>query len=167
MAFLNVIRYADPRLNKVAKEVPAVDDVVRRILDDMAETMYVMNGIGLAAPQVNHDMRAFVIDLKDGKELRYFVNPEIIFRDGSMEWREGCLSFPGIQAAVERSAMVRVKALDREGEPFELGAHGVLAAAIQHEWDHLEGILMVERSKERHLKINKKSRRKALRRARR
>lgn len=167
MAFLEVIRHPDPRLGKAAQEVPAVDDVVRRILDDMAETMYFRVGIGLAAPQVGHDMRAFVIDLKDGKELRHFVNPEIVFWDGSMEWREGCLSLPGVQAGVDRSALIRVKALDREGEPFELGAHGLLAAAIQHECDHLEGVLVLDRAEERSAKLNKKSRRKALRRARR
>lgn len=167
MAFLNMIKHPDPRLKKVAKEVPSVDDVVRRILDDMAETMYLYVGIGLAAPQVGHDMRAFVIDLKDGKELRYFVNPEIVFRDGSMEWREGCLSFPGVFSSVERSMLVRVRAMDRDGKPFELGAHGVLAAAIQHECDHLDGILMSERAEEWDARMNKKSRRKALRRARR
>ncbi|KKK92288.1 hypothetical protein LCGC14_2704410, partial [marine sediment metagenome] len=124
-------------------------------------------GIGLAAPQVGHDMRAFVIDLKDGKELRHFVNPEIVFRDGNMEWKEGCLSFSGTFSSVERSALVRVKALNRDGEPFELGAHGVLAAAIQHECDHLEGILMIDRAEERSTRRNRKSKRKALRRSRR
>jgi peptide deformylase len=167
MALLNVISHPDPRLTKVSREVPGVDDVVRRILDDMAETMYYRIGIGLAAPQVGHDMRAFVVDLHEGRGLRHFVNPEITFRDGSVEWREGCLSFPGTQLSVERAAIIRVRALGRDGKPFEFGAHGVLAAAIQHECDHLEGILISDRAEERNARINRRSKRKALRRARR
>jgi peptide deformylase len=167
MALLNVISHPDPRLTRVSREIPGVDDVVRRILDDMAETMYYRIGIGLAAPQVGYDMRAFVVDLKDGRELRHFVNPEVVFADGATEWREGCLSFPGVRATVDRATIVRVRALDRDGKPFELGAHGVLAAAIQHEYDHLDGVLMTDRAREREGRVNRRSKRKAARRARR
>jgi peptide deformylase len=112
-------------------------------------------------------MRAFVVDVQDGRDLRFFVNPEIVKRDGEAEWSEGCLSIPGRAMAVRRSAMIRVKALGYDGEPYEAGFHGLLAAAVQHELDHLDGILAIDREKERESTINRKSKLKTLRRERR
>ena len=154
MALLRIVTHPNDALRKVASPVPAVDAVVRRILDDMAETMYAGNGVGLAAPQVGHDMRAFVVDVRDGVDLKFFVNPEIVMSDGVMEWREGCLSIPGETMAVQRAAIVRVSALGYDGEPYEVGAHGLLAAAVQHELDHLNGILAIDRAAERKAMMN-------------
>lgn len=155
MALLNIVTHPAAILKRVALPVSVVDAVVRRILDDMAETMYAGNGIGLAAPQVGHDMRAFVLDIRgDGVDLKFFVNPEVVMSDGVAEWQEGCLSIPGQTMAVQRAAIVRVSALGHDGEPFELGAHGLMAAAIQHELDHLNGILALDRAEERKAMMN-------------
>ncbi|HEX8964652.1 MAG TPA: peptide deformylase [Rhodocyclaceae bacterium] len=145
MALLPILRYPDPRLHKVASPVAAVDADIRKLVADMAETMYEAPGIGLAATQVNVHQRVIVMDVSEDKnELRVFVNPEILERDGECEGEEGCLSVPGIYETVRRAATVKVRALDLQGEPFELEAEGILAVCVQHEIDHLDGKVFVE-----------------------
>jgi peptide deformylase len=128
--------------------VAVVDDDVRKLCDDMAETMYAAPGVGLAAPQIGVSKRIFVIDIATADEksdLRVFINPEFVAREGETVWEEGCLSFPGIHEEVQRAAKVTVRALGLDGSSFEVTAEGLLAIAIQHEYDHLEGTLMVDR----------------------
>ncbi|MCW3481790.1 peptide deformylase [Neisseriaceae bacterium JH1-16] len=145
MALLNILHYPDERLHKVAKPVAAVDERIRTLIDDMGETMYAARGIGLAATQVNVHERVVVIDLsEDHTELTAFVNPEILEKDGEIVYEEGCLSVPGIYDKVTRAEHVKVRALGRDGQPFELEAHGLLAICIQHEIDHLNGKVFVE-----------------------
>lgn len=145
MALLPILRYPDPRLHKKAAAVEVVDAGIRKLAADMAETMYAAPGIGLAATQVDVHKRVIVIDVSEEKNrLMVFINPEIVWRDGECEGEEGCLSVPGIYETVQRSARVRVKALDAEGKPFELEAEDLLAVCIQHEMDHLEGKVFVE-----------------------
>lgn len=145
MALLPILQYPDPRLHKKARPVEVVDDAIRTLAADMAETMYAAPGIGLAATQVNVHRRVVVIDVtEDGSELLTFINPEIIERAGEQVCEEGCLSVPGVYERVMRSEWVRVKALDVNGEPFELEAEGLLAVCIQHELDHLDGKVFVE-----------------------
>lgn len=148
MSIRTILRYPDKRLRVKAEPVAEVNDEIRRICDDMAETMYAAPGVGLAAPQVGITKRIFVIDVADSdhpSELRTFINPEIIAREGETVWEEGCLSFPGIHEEVERAAKVTVRALGLDGRPFELTAEGLLSIAVQHEYDHLDGTLMVDR----------------------
>ncbi len=145
MAVLDVLRYPDDRLRTKATPVKQVDSALRAIFDSMFETMYDAQGVGLAATQVDIHRRFFVADCGgDEPEPLVFVNPEIIEQDGLFENEEGCLSFPGVFATVERAGTVKVKALDRNGEPFELEAEGLLAICIQHEIDHLNGKLFVD-----------------------
>ena len=145
MARLDILYYPDARLHTVAKPVEAVDARIRTLVDDMAETMYAANGIGLAATQVNVHERVIVIDLSDTRrELRVFINPELIAKSGQVEGEEGCLSVPGIYDRVTRAERVTVRALDRDGKTFELEADGLLAICIQHEMDHLLGKVFVE-----------------------
>lgn len=145
MALLPILRYPDPRLHKRAAPVEVVDDKIRKLVADMAETMYEAPGIGLAATQVNVHKRVVVIDVsEDHSERLVFINPEIIERSGEQVCEEGCLSVPGIYEKVTRSAEVRVTALDEQGERFELEADGLLAVCIQHEIDHLDGKVFVE-----------------------
>ncbi|BBL72389.1 peptide deformylase [Methylogaea oryzae] len=145
MAILTILEFPDERLRKKALPVPEVDDAVRRLLDDMLETMYAAPGVGLAAPQVNHHKRVVVIDISEEKnEPLCLVNPEIVAKHGTEESEEGCLSVPGIFEKVERAEKVTVRALDRDGEAFELEADGLLAVCIQHELDHLDGKLFVD-----------------------
>lgn len=145
MALLPILRYPDPRLHQKAAPVKVVDAGIRKLAADMAETMYAAPGIGLAATQVDVHKRVIVIDVSEEKnQLMVFINPEIVWREGECEGEEGCLSVPGIYDTVTRSARVRVKALDAEGEPFELEAEDLLAVCIQHEMDHLEGKVFVE-----------------------
>ncbi len=147
MAIRTILHYPDPRLRVQARAVECVDDRIRKLVDDMAETMYAAPGVGLAATQIGEDVRLFIVDLADEDEpsaLRAFINPEIVARDGEQTFREGCLSFPGVTEDVRRAAEVTVRALDRDGEPFELRADGLLAVAIQHELDHLDGKLMID-----------------------
>ncbi len=145
MAILKILHYPDPRLRQIARPVDQVDDTVRRLVDDMAETMYQAPGIGLAAIQVERALRVVVIDTSEQRSaLRVFINPEIIQRDGVQVMEEGCLSVPGIYDEVERAQHVRVRALDRDGQPFELEAEGLLAVCIQHEIDHLDGKVFVD-----------------------
>lgn len=145
MAILNILEYPDERLRVRAKPVEAVDDAIRRLIDDMFETMYVAPGVGLAAPQVNVAKRLIVMDISEEKDAPLvFINPEILAREGEEESEEGCLSVPGIFEKVRRAAAVTVRALDRDGKPFEMEADKLLAVCVQHEMDHLEGKLFVD-----------------------
>lgn len=146
MAILNILEYPDPRLRTLAQPVDEVTDEIRQLVDDMFETMYDAPGIGLAATQVDVHKRVVVMDLSEDKdEPRIFINPELEpLTDDADLYQEGCLSVPGFFEDVERPLRVRVKALDRDGNPFELEAEGLLAVCIQHECDHLNGKLFVD-----------------------
>jgi peptide deformylase len=145
MALLDILIYPDPRLHEKAKPVEKVDDRIRKLIDDMSETMYAAPGIGLAAPQVNVLERVITVDVSEGRDsLVALVNPEIIAKEGDIEFEEGCLSVPGIYAPVHRGESIRVRALDRDGNTFELDADGLLAVCIQHEIDHLDGKVFVD-----------------------
>ncbi|GGY49748.1 peptide deformylase [Bacterioplanes sanyensis] len=146
MAILDILEYPDPRLRNVAQPVKTVDDRVRRIIDDMFDTMYDAPGIGLAATQVNVHERIITIDVSEDKsEPLVFINPEITVLEGEVEsMQEGCLSVPGFYEEISRIEHCLVKALDRDGQPFEMECRGLLAVCIQHEVDHLEGKLMVD-----------------------
>ena len=145
MSRLSILEFPDRRLRRVARPVDEVTDKERKLAADMLETMYAARGIGLAAIQVNEDLRLVVMDLSENRdEPRVFINPEIVDRQGSQTCEEGCLSVPGVYAEVERANKVRVKALGLDGEPFELDADGLLAVCIQHEIDHLDGKVFVD-----------------------
>jgi len=145
MAALTILHYPDPRLHKVAKPVLKVDDAVRQLIDDMAETMYAAPGIGLAATQVDRHIQLIVIDTsKEQNDLLVLVNPNIIAKSGEQEHEEGCLSVPGVYETVTRAEKITVEALDRHGEKFTLDVDGLLAICIQHEMDHLMGKVFVE-----------------------
>ena len=146
MALLTVLCYPDPRLHKIAKPVAQVDARIKKIVADMADTMYEAPGVGLAATQVDIHERILVIDLSDEQnELMVFINPEITWASAEKKsWREGCLSVPEFYDEVERPAEIRIKALDIEGKEFELEADGLLAVCLQHELDHLQGKVFVE-----------------------
>lgn len=145
MALLNILHHPDPRLRKQAKPVTVVTDKIRKLLDDMLETMYAAPGIGLAATQVNVQQRVVVIDVsEDNCEPLFLINPVITATSGTEESEEGCLSVPGFYERVERAEKVTVKALDRDGNPFTLDADDLLAVCIQHEIDHLDGKLFVD-----------------------
>ncbi|KAI5915712.1 peptide deformylase [Thauera sp. 2A1] len=145
MALLPILRYPDPRLHTKAAPVAAVDDEIRQLINDMAETMYEAPGIGLAATQVNVHKRVVVIDVTEDKSgLMAFINAEIVERSGEQVCEEGCLSVPGIYESVRRAERVKVRALNERGEAFELEAEGLLAVCIQHELDHLDGKVFVE-----------------------
>jgi peptide deformylase len=143
---LDILEYPDPRLRTLAKPVTTVTDEIRTLIDDMFETMYDAPGIGLAASQVNMHQQIVVMDLSDdNSEPRVFINPEIKILDGDLEsMQEGCLSVPGFYEDVERIEHCLIKALDRNGEAFEIEARGLLAVCIQHEMDHLNGKLFVD-----------------------
>ena len=145
MALLKILQYPDERLHTVAKPVPEVNDEIRQLAADMAETMYAAPGIGLAATQVDRHIRMLVIDISEEKNaLRTFVNPEILEKDGEAVFEEGCLSVPGIYEKVTRAEWIRVRALGLDGQTFELETDGLLAICIQHEIDHLNGRVFVE-----------------------
>ena len=146
MAILEILEYPDPRLRTIAKPVEAVTPKISTLIDDMFETMYDAPGIGLAATQVDQHIQLIVMDLSEDKSEPYvFINPEITILEGEPEkMQEGCLSVPGFYEDVERIEHVLIKALDREGKPFELEAAGLLAVCIQHEMDHLNGKLFVD-----------------------
>lgn len=146
MAVLEILEFPDPRLRTVAKPVENVDDRIRKIIDDMFDTMYEAPGIGLAASQVDIHEQIVVIDVsEDRSEPLVFINPEITVLDGEIfQYDEGCLSVPGFYETVERPRHVRVKALDRNGDVFEMEPEGLLAVCIQHENDHLLGKLFVD-----------------------
>jgi len=146
MAIRDILLYPDARLNIVARPVAQVDDEIRTLVDDMAETMYAAPGIGLAATQLDVHLRVIVIDASEARnELVVLINPEIVAAEGEQQCEEGCLSVPGVYEPVTRAAKVTVRALDRDGQPFELTAEGMLAVCIQHEMDHLVGRVFVER----------------------
>ena len=145
MSVRTILHYPDPRLRRRANPVAAVTDETRRLVDDMAQTMYDAPGIGLAAIQVNEPWRIVVIDSSETRDrLQVFINPEISLKEGEQEREEGCLSVPGIYEPVVRANRIRIRALDRDGKPFELDAEGLLATCIQHEIDHLDGKVFVD-----------------------
>jgi peptide deformylase len=146
MAQLTILRYPDPRLHTVAKPVAAVDERLRNLISDMLETMYAAEGVGLAATQVDVHLRLIVMDTSEGRDQPLvLVNPEIVSHSDEMAVNEeGCLSVPTIYDRVERNARVRVRALDRSGQPFEMDAEGLTAVCVQHEMDHLLGKVFVD-----------------------
>lgn len=146
MSRLTILRYPDPRLHTVARDVKTVDDRIRRLVDDMIETMYASEGVGLAATQVDVHERVIVMDTSEAHDKPLvLINPEIVERSAEMAFNEeGCLSVPQIYDRVERHARVKVRALNRGGDPFELDAEGLSAVCVQHEMDHLLGKVFVE-----------------------
>ena len=146
MSLLPILRYPDPRLHTVAARVHRVDDKIRKLIKDMADTMYAAPGVGLAATQVDVHLRVIVIDVSETHDqLRVFVNPEIVAATGESDCEEGCLSVPCVYEKVTRAERITVRALDAEGREFILEADGLLAVCIQHEMDHLEGKVFVEK----------------------
>ncbi len=144
---LEILTYPHDILRNRAEPVKEVTDDIRQFIDDMAETMYAAPGVGLAANQVGVAKRIVVIDVEypdDKPNLMVFVNPVIVEKNGAVTWEEGCLSFPEIHEDVDRAETVKVRALGRDGKPFELDADGLLSIAIQHELDHLEGVLLID-----------------------
>ncbi len=145
LSILSILEFPDDRLRKKAAIVRKVDDKVKKLVDDMLETMYESHGVGLAATQINVHQRIVVIDISEEKDAPIcLINPEIIEKDGVKESEEGCLSVPGFFEKVERAEHVIVRALNREGESFELSARDLLGVCIQHELDHLDGKLFVD-----------------------
>jgi peptide deformylase len=145
MALLQILEFPDPRLRTRAQPVTQVDAALRKLIDDMFETMYAAPGIGLAATQVNVAKRLLVIDISEKRDQPLvLINPDVIAREGVEETEEGCLSVPGVFDKVTRAETVRVRALDRDGKPLEFEANGLLAVCIQHEIDHLDGKLFVD-----------------------
>lgn len=146
MAHLTILRYPDPRLHTVAKPVASVDDRIRRLVDDMLETMYAAEGVGLAATQVDVHERVIVMDTSETRDQpTVLINPQITWRSDDLRVvEEGCLSVPTIYDKVERHASVKVEALGRDGQPFEMHAEGLAAVCVQHEIDHLHGKVFVE-----------------------
>lgn len=142
-----ILHYPDKRLREPGKKVEKLTPELLQLIDDMAETMYAAPGVGLAATQIGELLQLFIIDIADQDEksdLKVFINPEILETEGDITWQEGCLSFPGVQEDIDRAAKVKVRAQDRDGRVFELEAEGLLAVAIQHEYDHLQGKLMID-----------------------
>lgn len=145
MAQMKILEFPDPRLRTIAKPVERVDEAIRTLIDDMFETMYAAPGIGLAASQVDVHQRLLVADVStDRDQPHVLINPKMLEKDGMEVMEEGCLSVPGFYEDVERAERIRVAALDRDGEPFELEVDGLLAVCIQHEIDHLDGKLFVD-----------------------
>jgi peptide deformylase len=145
MAILKILQYPDERLHKVARPVENVDENTRKLVRDMAETMYSAPGVGLAATQVDVHKQIIVLDVSEAHDqLRVFINPKIIATTGEEEYEEGCLSVPGIYETVRRAARITVRALNEKGESFTLEAEGLLAVCVQHEMDHLLGKVFVE-----------------------
>lgn len=145
MSILNILEFPDKRLRTIAQPVESVDESIIQLVDDMLETMYQAKGIGLAATQVNVHKRVIVIDVSEEKnEPLYLINPEIIEKDGVEESEEGCLSVPGFFEKVTRADHIKIKALNKDGDSYELEAKDLLAVCIQHEMDHLDGKLFVD-----------------------
>lgn len=146
MAILTILEFPDPRLRTLAKKVAQVDDRIRQLVDDMFDTMYAAPGIGLAATQVDVHEQVVVMDIsEDNTAPLVFINPEVdVIGDERQDYQEGCLSVPGFYEQVSRPSQIRVRALDRNGQPFELEPDGLLAVCIQHELDHLNGKLFVD-----------------------
>lgn len=149
MALLPILTYPDPRLRRKSSPVETVNAEIKRLLDDMAETMYDAPGVGLAASQVGVNVRAIVVDIaaqeEDSPGLIKLINPEIVFSEGQQIGEEGCLSIPGFVSLVKRKARVTVKGLNEEGKQAEIDASGLLARVLQHEIDHIDGILFIDR----------------------
>ncbi|WP_434048200.1 MULTISPECIES: peptide deformylase [Sorangium] len=148
MAIRTILHYPDPRLRQKAQPVGDVTPEIVKLIDDMAETMYAAPGVGLAATQIGEPHRIFLVDVAADNEpsnLLVFINPEIVRQEGQQTGPEGCLSFPGISEDIKRAERVRVRARGRDGAIFEIAADGLLAVAIQHELDHLDGVLMIDR----------------------
>jgi peptide deformylase len=142
-----ILHYPDKRLREAGKKVEEFTPELQKLIDDMAETMYAAPGVGLAATQIGELLQLFIIDIAEQDEksdLRIFINPEILESEGEITWQEGCLSFPGVQEDIDRAGKVKVRAQGRDGKWFELEAEGLLAVAIQHEYDHLQGKLMID-----------------------
>lgn len=148
MALREILKFGEDILRKKCREVTAFDDKLRQLLDDMKETLQAADGVGLAAPQVGILRRAVIIDVRDGKGVIELINPVIIEKNGTQTGNEGCLSAPGEWCEVERPQSVTVKAFDRNGNEFELKGTDLLARAICHEVDHLDGILFIDRVKQ-------------------
>lgn len=145
MALLRILQYPDPRLYTVARQVTGVNDEIRRLIKDMADTMYAAPGVGLAATQVDIHQCVIIVDIaQTHDQLKVFINPKIIASSGTSDCEEGCLSVPGIFEKVKRAEHITVRALDTQGKAFELDADGLLAVCVQHEMDHLEGKVFVE-----------------------
>jgi peptide deformylase len=145
MALLPILHYPDSRLHKVATPVARVDDRIRQLVTDMAETMYAAPGIGLAATQVDVHERVLIVDVSEARDqLQAFINPEIVESSGEAEVEEGCLSVPGVFEKVRRAERIKLRALSTTGEPVMIEAEGLLAVCIQHEIDHLDGKVFVE-----------------------
>lgn len=145
MAKLTILNYPDPRLHTVAKPVKEVNDDIRKLIADMAETMYDAPGIGLAATQVDKHIQLLLVDTsKEQNSLQVFINPKIVAKSGEQDYEEGCLSVPGVYETVTRAEKITVEALDANGKKFKLNAEGLLAVCIQHEMDHLLGKVFVE-----------------------
>lgn len=163
---LEILKYPDPRLKNRAEPVQVFDLELHQLLDEMAETMYAADGIGLAAPQVGRSYRLFVIDLGQGEhkkgKLYEFINPELSDGEGTIAFEEGCLSVPGFTEEVNRKEKIRVTYQDRNGKKMELMAEGLLAVAIQHENDHLDGILFVDKLSPLKRRLMKKKLQKAV-----
>jgi peptide deformylase len=145
MTKLVILEYPDPRLRTKATPVAVFDEALRRLVDDLLETMYGAKGVGLAASQVDVHKRLLVLDVSETRDQpMVLINPQILSAEGRVPGEEGCLSLPGIYDKLERAAQIRVHALDRHGKPFEIDAEGMLAVCIQHEMDHLDGKLFVD-----------------------
>jgi peptide deformylase len=148
MAIRTILHYPDNRLRQKANRVETITPEIRALVDDMAETMYAAPGVGLAATQIGEPHRVFIVDVAAEDEpsnLLVFINPQIVEHEGEQVGPEGCLSFPGISEDIKRATKIRVRAQDKEGKPFEITAEGLLSVAIQHEHDHLDGVLMIDR----------------------
>ncbi|HJO35690.1 MAG: peptide deformylase [Pseudomonadota bacterium] len=145
MALREILHFPDRRLREVARPVATVDGEIRQLVDDMLETMYDANGIGLAAIQIGVPHRVVVIDISEGRDQPLcLINPELVETSGEVSSEEGCLSVPGYYESVQRAAEIRVRALDRDGQPVEFAADELLAICVQHEIDHLDGKLFVD-----------------------
>lgn len=145
MALLPILHYPDERLHRVAAPVESINDTIRQLVRDMAETMYAAPGVGLAATQVDVHLQVILVDISETHDqLRVFINPEIVDSRGEVDCEEGCLSVPGIYERVRRAEWIKVRALDTEGKAFTVEADGLLAVCVQHEMDHLKGKVFVE-----------------------
>jgi peptide deformylase len=147
MAIRKILHYPDKRLRIPGEPVTDFGPELQQLVDDMAETMYAAPGVGLAATQIGESKRLFIVDVSSGEgpsDLRIFVNPEFVKTEGKIEWEEGCLSFPGVHSDVTRAERVKMRAQDRHGEWFEIEADELMAIALQHEFDHLIGKLMID-----------------------
>jgi peptide deformylase len=148
MSVLEIRKFPEPVLRKKAVPVEEINGAIKTLIDDMVDTMYAASGIGLAAPQIGESLRLIVSDVSVNEERRpliVLINPEIVYSEGKVSSEEGCLSIPGYVSTIERASIVHVKGFDREGKEVEIEATGLLARALQHEIDHLDGILFVDR----------------------